>query len=176
MDFTKTRTAAAFCIFIGSAASAEPAITGVQLAFEPQAILEIVEELDAWLDGYSDLPRSSEPLHQIALIEPGSEVPYEGQMTHLDSTVRGVYDAETATIYLVRPWFGDTARDRSVLLHEMVHHRQSSAQHWYCPQAMEWDAYLLQEDYLNAYDQTGGFNWGWVVLASSCAVRDHHPD
>jgi hypothetical protein len=41
---------------------------------------------------------------------------------------------------------------------------------------MEWGAYLLQEEYLNALDQSGGFNWGWVLLASSCAVRDHHPD
>lgn len=176
---TTARTAsqaALISLLLSGAGAAEPDITGAQLAFEPQAILNAVEELDAWLDIYSDLPQAKEPIGEIALIEAGAEVLYEGQMTQLDSTVHGLYDAETTTIYLVRPWFADTVRDRSVLLHEMVHHRQAAAQHWYCPQAMEWDAYRLQEDYLNMLDQTGGFNWGWVLLASSCAVRDHHPD
>ena len=54
--------------------------------------------------------------------------------------------------------------------------RQAAAHHWYCPQAMEWDAYLIQERYLNALGETGGFNWAWVLLASSCTARDHHPD
>lgn len=177
MTFVKTASKAALVsLFLSGAVSAEPSISGAQMAFEPRAILDTVGELDAWLDIYSDLPQAEEPVREIALIEAGTEVLYEGQMTQLDDNVRGLYDATTATIYLVRPWFGDTARDRSVLLHEMAHHRQATAQHWYCPQAMEWGAYLLQEKYLNVLDQSGGFNWGWVLLASSCAVRDHHPD
>ena len=173
MPFTKV---AAMSLLLAAPATAEPEITGTRRAFEPQAILETAEELELWLDAHTDLPRSEVPLERIALVEAGSDVLYGGRTTQLDSTVRGLYDEETATIYLVRPWFGDTARDRSILLHEMVHHRQASSQHWYCPQAMEWDAYLFQEDYLNAHGQTGGFNWGWVVLASSCGPRDHHPD
>lgn len=174
----KAAKTALLCLTLAlpAAAKAEPEITGTRLAFEPQAILDTAEVLDFWLDAYTDLPRSDVPLARIALINAGEEVLYEGRMTQLDSTVRGLYDEKSATIYLTRPWFGDTAKDRSVLLHELVHHRQANAKHWYCPEAMEWDAYLIQEDYLNALGETGDFNWGWVVLASSCAVRDHHPD
>lgn len=167
---------AALSLTLAAPALAAPEITGTHLVFEPGAIQAIAEDVDLWLDVYTDLPRSDDPLAEIALIEPGSEVDYEGRMTRLDDTVRGLYDEETATIYLVRPWFGDSAMDRSVLLHEMVHHRQVAAQHWYCPQAMEWDAYLHQEAYLDALGETGDFHWGWVLLASSCTVRDHHPD
>lgn len=163
-------------VLIATPALAEPEIVGARSPHEPQVILNTMEELNLWLDAYTDLPRSDVPLAGVELVQPGAEVLVEGQMTQLDDTVRGIYDADTATIYVVRQWYGDTARDRSVLLHEMIHHRQASAQHFYCPQAMEWDAYLLQEDYLNAHGESGEFNWAWVLLQSSCAVGDHHPD
>ncbi|MHA3977060.1 DUF6647 family protein [Halovulum sp. GXIMD14794] len=161
---------------LAAPAAAEPEVLGAHAPYEPRAILNTMEVLDLWLDGYSDLPRADVPVARVALVEPGSPILFEGQLTQVAETVRGAYDAETATIYLVRQWYQETAFDRSVLLHEMVHHRQTTAQHWYCPQAMEWDAYLLQEAYLNAHGETGAFNWAWVLLASSCAVRDHHPD
>lgn len=161
---------------LAAPADADPRIVGHASPFEAQRIADTMEELNLWLDAYTDLPQSDVPVARVVLVEPGADVLQDGQMMEVGPTVRGVYDADTATIYLVRQWFGDTAFDRSVLLHEMVHHRQVSAQHWYCPQAMEWDAYLIQEEYLNAHEQTGDFNWAWVLLASSCAVRDHHPD
>lgn len=163
-------------ITFATTAIANPEIAGVTSPYEARTILNTMEKLDLWLDAYTELPRSEVPLERVEIVPPGAEIHYEGQMMQIDQSVRGVYDAESATIYLVRQWYGETAFDRSVLLHEMVHHRQVSAQHWYCPQAMEWDAYLLQERYLNAHDTTGEFNWAWVLLASSCAVRDHHPD
>ncbi len=163
-------------MILATATNAAPKIAGDPAPYESRTIRNTMEELNLWLDAYTDLPRSDVPLARVELVEPGSEVLYEGQMTRIGDTVRGLYDGETATIYLVRQWYGETASDRSVLLHEMVHHRQASAQHWYCPHAMEWDAYLIQEDYLNAHGETGDFNWAWVLLASSCAVRDHHPD
>lgn len=166
----------ALSLLIASPALAAPDVSGTKMAFEERAILDIMEELDLWLDVYTDLPRPDTEVTEIALIPPGTELDYEGHATTLEDTVRGIYDQAASRIYLVRPWFGDSARDRSVLLHEMIHHRQAAAQHWYCPQAMEWDAYLLQEEYLKAHDETGDFNWAWVLLASSCVSRDHHPD
>jgi hypothetical protein len=163
-------------VILAAPVGAEPLIEGHVSPYEPQMILDTMEELNLWLDAYTELPRSEVPLARVELIDPGTEVLFEGQAVQIDETVRGVYDADTATIYLVRQWYGETAFDRSVLLHEMIHHRQVSEQHWYCPQAMEWDAYLIQEEYLNAHGETGDFNWAWVLLTSSCAVRDHHPD
>ena len=161
--------AAALAAFAALTAAAEPDFAGLRLPQERGALLAATEELDLWLDTHTDLPRSAIPLARVELVPPGAEIRHEGRMTVLGGSVRGAYDAGTATIYLVRQWFGDTAHDRGVLLHEMVHHR-------YCPQAMEWDAYLIQEKYLNALGETGAFNWAWVLLASSCAVRDHHPE
>ncbi|MDG4649736.1 hypothetical protein P6F26_14925 [Roseibacterium sp. SDUM158017] len=158
-----------------AAAVAAPRIEGQRSPHEPRAILGAVEALDLWLDAHTDLPRAG-PLARIVLVPPGGDIRYDGRTMQIHETVRGVYDATSATIYLVRQWYGETPLDRSVLLHEMVHHRQEKARHWYCPQAMEWDAYQIQEAYLNAHGETGGFNWAWVLLASSCAVRDHHPD
>src|SRR6056297_1507706 len=142
MNLLKTSLIAAI---FAAAANAEPEIAGVGTPDASQTILNTMEELNLWLDAYTDLPRSDVPLSRVELVAPGSEVLYEGQMTQIGETVRGLYDEETATIYLVRQWYGETAFDRSVLLHEMVHHRQASAKHWYCPHAMEWDAYLIQE-------------------------------
>ncbi|MBF9031249.1 hypothetical protein HKCCE3408_12675 [Rhodobacterales bacterium HKCCE3408] len=172
----KPLTTALIALSLTGPAAAEPEIAGTTSYYEPQAILNTMEELNLWLDANTDLPRSDIPLARVELVQPGADIAYEGQTTQIGQTVRGVYDSETATIYLVRQWYGETAFDRSVLLHEMVHHRQASAQHWYCPQAMEWDAYVVQEEYLNDHGETGDFEWAWVLLSSSCAVRDHHPD
>ena len=165
-----------FVVNLAAPAGAEPRVEGHLSPIEPRMILNTIEELNLWLDAYTDLPRSDVPIARIVLLDPGVETALGGPQLQIGETVRGVYDAEAATIYLIRQWYGDSAFDRSVLLHEMVHHRQVSAQHWYCPQAMEWEAYLIQEEYLKAHGETGNFNWAWVLLASSCAVRDHHPD
>jgi len=171
MMFLKT---AALAIALAAPAAADPQVVAGPATSEP--VLELMAELDVWLDANSGLARPPSPLSRVEFVEPGSEVLYEGRMTKLDNTVRGLYDEDLSTIYLVNPWTGDDAYERSILLHEMLHHRQAAARHWYCPQAMEWDAYLTQEAYLNAHGETGDFNWGWVVLASSCAPRDVHGD
>lgn len=163
-------------VLLATPAFAEPRIAGTHSAQERQQVLQTIDELSVWLDENTSLPRSNLRLRRVELVPKRSQVSYDGQMTRLQDTVRGVYDSVTSSIYLVRAWDADDIHDRSVLLHELVHHRQENAQHWYCPQAMEWDAYLIQEDYLNAHDRTGGFNWAWVLLQSSCALRDHHPD
>lgn len=166
----------ALCLLLAAPAAAAPAVTGATSPQEPYAVHATMEQLDLWLDTYTDLPRPDTPLARIGFVAAGEAVPYAGRMTRLESTMRGLYDEASATIYLVRPWFGDTAPDRSVLLHEMAHHRQATAKHWYCPEAMEWDAYRIQEEYLAKLGETGDFNWTWIALLSSCAPRDHHPD
>ena len=63
-----------------------------------------------------------------------------------------------------------------MLLHELYHHRQVEARHWYCPEAMEWDAYRVQAGFLGALGEDGGFDWVRLALISSCTPGDHHPD
>lgn len=156
-------------------ARAEIAVEGARVAFEPPAVRDLVAELETWLDAHTDLPRADLPPEAIVLVDTEAEAT-QGQSAHVDDTVRATYDEEEARIYLVRPWYSDRVQDRSVLLHELVHHRQAAAQHWYCPQAMEWDAYLIQESYLEQRGETGDFNWAWVAMLSSCSTGEHHPE
>lgn len=158
------------------ASAAETRIEGSAAPFEAQAVRDLIPVLDAWISLNSDYPETDRPLARVVFVEPGFEVLHDGQRTTLGNTTRGVYVDDDASIYLVRPWYGDTAFDQSVLLHELVHHRQKDARHWYCEAAQEWDAYKLQEEYLAALDTPSGFHWASILLDSSCAVRDHHPD
>jgi len=171
---------AALCaaaLFAAAPAASGTRVEGTRTAFEAPAVAALLPELEVWLDANSDYARAGTPLARIVFVEAGHEIPHDGQTTRLGSTVRGVYEDESATIYLVRPWFGDDPRDKSVLLHELVHHRQAAGpRHWYCPQAMEWDAYKLQEAWLAEHGLESGFHWAAILLDSSCSVRDHHPD
>jgi hypothetical protein len=138
-------------------------------------LMEIAHELESWLDANSPYPRADLLLKKIAFVAPEAVVNYHGQATQLDEFTRGLYDEEAATIYLVEPWDARDAFDRSVLLHELAHHRQAEAKHWYCDHAQEWDAYRLQAAFLEDEDIDYQFNWALIVLESSCAKRDVHP-
>ena len=89
---------------------------------------------------------------------------------------RGFYDIELEVIYIVKPWSPQNPKDVSVVLHELVHHRQQTAQHWYCPGAQELPAYRLQEKWLAERGLTVPINWVAVVLEAGCSRRDMHPD
>ena len=138
-------------------------------------LIEIAQELDNWLDANSPYPRAELPLGKIAFVAPETIVNYNGQATQLDEFTRGLYDKDAETIYLVEPWDANDAFDRSVLLHELAHHRQAKAKHWYCDHAQEWDAYQLQAAFLEDENVDYKFNWALIVLESSCAKRDVHP-
>jgi hypothetical protein len=65
--------------------------------------------------------------------------------------VVAVYDDSTRTIYLPAGWTGGTA-DRSVLVHEMVHHLQNLAGlRFDCSGAREKPAYLAQNRWLKLH-------------------------
>jgi hypothetical protein len=56
-----------------------------------------------------------------------------------------IYDDSSKTIFLPDDWVGQSAADKSILVHEMVHHIQNLARIKYeCPRAREKPAYLAQ--------------------------------
>ncbi|MCV2866398.1 DUF6647 family protein [Albidovulum sediminicola] len=159
-----------------ASAGAEVEVAGARTHTEVAAIEDAVPVLDAWIDRFAEYPRARDRPLRIALVPAMPRASATSSAAHYGPSTRGAYDAETATIYLLRPWFADLPYDRSILLHELVHHRQVQARHWYCAQAMEWDAYKLQEQFLDQAGLESGIYWLAVALESSCAVRDHHPD
>ncbi len=160
--------------------AAAPARAAVTLDPAPawrqaQTTAELLAILDAWLDARSDYPaRATPPMveivdRQTARLRPGTAA-------RMGQTTRGLYDPASATITLVAPWSPDDVRDVSVLLHELVHHRQHTARHWYCPGQQEPDAYRLQAEWLAERGLTIRVNRIAVVLESGCTRRDIHPD
>ena len=152
------------------ALAAEPARAGGTA--DPRAWLGT---LSGWLDGNAPYPRAASA-PEILIVSAAEAARLHGaEDRHGGKRLRGLYDDATETIYLVAPWSPANPRDVSVLLHELVHHRQAQGGHWYCEQAQEWDAYTLQAEWLTEHGLEPGFYWPAIALASSCTRRDIHP-
>lgn len=143
---------------------------------DAKSVAALMGHLEEWLDQNTDLPRRD--IAPEVRWTTQAAVPLLTGSTRAArvGTIRGLYDAETVTIWLVRPWSARDPRDVGVLLHEMVHHRQIGAQHWYCPGAQELPAYRAQEAWLAELGLELNVNWVAVVLESGCSPRDIHPD
>lgn len=88
-------------------------------------------------------------------------------------TVVAVYDDTNRTIYLPEGWTGASAVDKSVLVHEMVHHLQNRAGLKYeCVGAREKPAYLAQKQWLEDHgldlEQEFQVDMFTVVAMSAC--------
>lgn len=139
------------------------------------SLSELVELLDVWLDNNGNYGRNPRPA-TIRIIERSELSSLSGAASRTGKHTRGLYDPQSATILLIRPWVPRQARDVSVLVHELVHHRQVGARHWYCPGAQEPDAYALQHAWLAERGQTLNVNRIAIALEAGCAPRDIHPD
>ena len=141
-----------------------------------QTTAALVDHLEGWLDSETDLPRRDDP-PVICLIGQSQAANLSARRaSQHGGRARGFYDADTRTIYLVRPWDARNPYDVSVLLHELIHHRQAEAGHWYCPGAQELPAYRLQDTWLGQMHLQANVNWIAVVLEAGCTRRDIHPD
>ncbi|MBW4985812.1 hypothetical protein KZZ07_25035 [Mameliella sp. CS4] len=137
---------------------------------------DLVAHLDTWIDTRTALPRRTER-PQIRLIgETQARNLSARHASRHGGRARGFYDPDQQTVYLVRPWDPRDPFDVSVLLHELIHHRQAEAGHWYCPAAQELPAYRLQDAWLGDLGLKADVNWIAVVLDSGCPRRDIHPD
>ncbi len=143
---------------------------------DARSMTQLVAHLDHWLDANTSLARNANApqiswidRHSLALLSGSQHAGYGGNP-------RGRYDPDSAAIYLVRPWDRRDPRDVSVLLHEMIHHRQAVAGYFYCPGAQELPAYRTQQKWLAELGLELDVNWIAVVLESGCSPRDFHPD
>jgi hypothetical protein len=135
----------------------------------------LVDTLDDWLDVNSDWQRRK-PSPRIRVVSEWVATERQGTTSSFQrGRLRGLYDPERQEILLVQPWNARSAEDVSVLLHELVHHRQST-HHWYCPAAQELPANRLQDAWLAERGLDAEVNWVAVVLDAGCTPRDIHPD
>ena len=135
----------------------------------------LVSGLEDWLDAEADWPRRDAPPRIRFVSEWQAEARQGATASFQRGPLRGLYDPDESEILLVRPWNPRDAEDVSVLLHELVHHRQAP-HHWYCPAAQELPAYRLQEAWLADQGLAIKVNWMAVVLDAGCTPRDIHPE
>jgi hypothetical protein len=158
--------------------TAVPAAAGVRLDPDPAwrhagSLPALVAILEDWLDGATALPRRANP-PALCLVSPAEARRLAGAPGRGLGPPRGLYDPETATIHLVRPWSRNDAHDVSVLLHELVYHRRAPLHH-YCAAAREPAAYRLQSRWLAARGRALDWPRLAVTVAAGCARRDIHP-
>ena len=134
---------------------------------------ELINELHHWIDTTTALPTAGTPA-TIVFVDAQERAEPSEMASMIGSVPRGLYDPDTGTITLVRPWSEENPQDVAVFLRELVHHRQGG-KHYYCEAAKERAAYHAQKDWLAERELTLDVNWIAIILASSCAARDHHP-
>lgn len=135
----------------------------------------LILSLEDWLDDHADWPRRA-AAPNIRLVSPWQATARQGAAANArHGRLRGLYDPDRSELLLVRPWNPRDAQDVSVLLHELVHHRQAP-HHWYCPGAQELPAHRLQAAWLSEQGLSLEVNWLKVVLDAGCTPRDIHPE
>ncbi|MGC9420582.1 MAG: DUF6647 family protein [Rhodovulum sp.] len=137
----------------------------------------LVDALLVWIGaatGYDVAPSRAAP-PEIAFCATGDWIDYEDSKVLVDEHLRAVYDWPGRRVLLVAPWDADDLRDRSILLHELIHQVQLANRDWPCLQAPEWEAYKLQERWLNEHGIDPEFDWLQIYFLSRCP-RDIHPD
>lgn len=158
---------------------ATPATAGLHLDPDPRwrhaedlhALVEIFED---WLDDTTPWKRRETPA-SVRIVSEQDLRSVAGSTQRSHGRTRGLYHPESRTIYLGAPWDPRKAADASVLLHELVHHRQAP-HHWYCQAAQEEAAYRLQDEWLKIRGLSADVNWIAVTLEAGCTPRDIHPD
>jgi hypothetical protein len=147
----------------------------------------LLDEIEIWLASNFDLPTTKER-PAIAIVSQAQLVakrlqqnsPSEGAAhatAHADPTQRRVvalYDDRARAIFLADDWIGTSPADRSILVHEMVHHIQNLAGIKYeCPMAREKPAYLAQDKWLGQFglslEKEFDVDMFTVVVSSTCA-------
>ena len=171
-------TAASFGLALATgpanAALAEPAVVSTADALPIKALkISLLE----WIGENSDYDVSSIITNPpvVHFCERGRPFTYEGKVINFDETIRGIYDETTKEICLAKPWDASNTEDIGVLLHELAHHVQFENRLWLCGQKTEWQAYKLQEAWLQERDIDPEFNWVYIYMSSSCSPRDIHP-
>jgi hypothetical protein len=108
--------------------------------------------LMVWISQVSGLPLP-ETVPEITRVEPARIASLAHGPGVADPTTKSgylaLYHADSATVLLRSDWDLRDLRDRSILVHELVHHLQAEAEREYvCKGAMEKEAYDIQAAWL----------------------------
>jgi hypothetical protein len=131
----------------------------------------------AWVTEATGLPlpavmpeiRFTAPRDIPALLAAAAPSPGSG------SDIVAFYNAPARVIVLPVGWTGETPAELSILVHEMVHHAQTSAERRFaCPAEREREAYDAQARFLALFDtelnREFGINRMFLLVATTCGM------
>lgn len=136
----------------------------------------LIDSLLDWveLNTQYDVSKTRQDPPILDFCKVGELIEYEGLQIMVDAGLNAAYDSHRRTINIVGSWNPDSTWDQSILLHELVHDVQLQNREWYCLQQPEWEAYRLQDAWLQQQGMQSGFDWLYIYFLSRCP-RDHHP-
>ena len=166
---------------VGSAASSasKPLPAATQIA------QDMLDDIGTWLASNFELPTVRDrPIIEfvsktrIAAMRLQGHSPSQGAIDarYTEPAQRrpvALYDDSVKTIFLPDDWVGQSPADKSILVHEMVHHIQNLAKIKYeCPMAREKPAYLAQDKWLAQFglslEKEFEVDMFTVVVSSAC--------
>jgi hypothetical protein len=132
---------------------------------EKTAQRSLLARIDEWLTSNFELPSVGElpkveyasaakivALRYNGLVVAGSDITGSISQRALEQSTVAVYVDAEKTIYLPDEWSGRRLAELSVLVHEMVHHKQNlSGMHYDCLRAREKLAYAAQDKFLQLF-------------------------
>jgi hypothetical protein len=134
----------------------------------------LVATLIAWIAAHSNLTVADRPHIEIVPRQTMSNLYFGAASTKNFYHLQAFYLPAKATVYLPESWRRASLRDKSILVHELVHHLQAANNvRVSCPAALEREAYNLQFKWLREQSvkdpyEYSGLNVLTVTLASTC--------
>ena len=130
----------------------------------------LFDELVGWIALHTmyDVSATWRDPPEIVFCDVGTTIDYEGRELLVDPALRAAYDLSERRIHIVQPWSPDSLVDRSVLLHELVHDVQLRNRDWDCKGVPEWEAYRLQDLWLQEQGVILPFDWPSIRRLSQC--------
>lgn len=150
------------------------ATTAPVAAAETQAAPSLLDMIELWLGANFSLAPAAEPPRLMTVPDARLvEIRYGPASAVAPGDVMAAYDDDNRTIYLMEGWTGRSPAELSVLVHEMVHHLQASADmRFACPAEREELAYRAQDAWLQLFDldlkSAFGIDRTTVLIATVC--------
>jgi hypothetical protein len=136
----------------------------------PRPSPALLDELVGWiaLNTMYDVATTWQEPPEIVFCAVGETIDYEGRDLLVDPALEAAYDLPARRIHIVEPWSEDNLIDRSILLHELIHDVQLMNREWDCIGAPEWEAYRLQDKWLQERGVRLPFDWPAIRRLSEC--------
>ncbi|MEX0697195.1 MAG: DUF6647 family protein [Dongiaceae bacterium] len=149
------------------------ATTAPVAAAETQAAPSLLDMIELWLGANFSLAPAAEPRLMTVPDARLVEIRYGPASAVAPGDVMAAYDDHSRTIYLMHGCTGRSPAELSVLVHEMVHHLQASADmRFACPAEREELAYRAQDAWLQLFDldlkSAFGIDRTTVLIATVC--------